>query len=222
MKRLTVICRPFVEVCNNKVLIINLPWDGNCLIKSGHVQFRNMNFHKTTTIKGLIYISYLMQDISIFLDSRGLPYQPGKGQICFIEMIKCSAYDQKCMCESKSRTWTQCVSHTKWNAIYNVMTADMVKLSACRIRIHGWRSDTMGLRQWWWVLLVSAQCIWQQGDVTVNGSVMTTGWLSHSWLPDSRYNPWEIYKASCESGPLNAEVSWFVHLNKLCCFSFNQ
>lgn len=43
-----------------------------------------------------------------------------------------------------------------------------------------------GLRQCWWVLLVSAQCIWQQGDVTVNGSVMTTGWLFHSWLPVCR------------------------------------
>lgn len=54
------------------------------------------------------------------------------------------------------------------------------------IRVYVWRSDTMALWQGWWVLLVSAQCIWQQGDVTVNGSVMTTGWLFHSWLPVHR------------------------------------
>lgn len=45
--------RPFVEVCHNKILIMNLPCDGNCLIKSGHVQFKNMHFHKTTAIRGL-------------------------------------------------------------------------------------------------------------------------------------------------------------------------
>lgn len=51
------------------------------------------------------------------------------------------------------------------------------------VRVYVWRSDMMAVWQWWWVLLVSAQCIWRQSDVTVNGSVMTTGRLCHSWLP---------------------------------------
>ncbi len=48
------ISRPFVEVCNNKALITNLPSNGNCLIKSWHVQFMNMHFHKTTAIRGVV------------------------------------------------------------------------------------------------------------------------------------------------------------------------
>lgn len=56
-----------------------LPWD--CCIK------------RTWVIPHSLW--YLMQDISIFLDSgRGLPHQAGKGQISFIEIIKCGDFDQ--------------------------------------------------------------------------------------------------------------------------------
>lgn len=45
-KRLTMISRPFVEICYNKVPIMNLPCNGNSLIKSEHVQLMNMRFYK--------------------------------------------------------------------------------------------------------------------------------------------------------------------------------
>lgn len=107
-----------------------------------------------------------------------------------IKTIKCSDFDQNvcvrvCGHQSLTHSVSHTITHSKWTAIHNVMM-EMVKLFMPRIAsawVHVWRSDTMSLWQRWWVLLVSAHCIWQQGDVTVNGSVMTTGWFSHSWLP---------------------------------------
>lgn len=53
MKRLTTICQPFDEESDNTVLIMNLPCDGNCLIKSRHVQFMDMHIHKIISIRVL-------------------------------------------------------------------------------------------------------------------------------------------------------------------------
>lgn len=100
---------------------MNLPCDGNCLIKSEHVQFTNMHFHNTAAIRGSWVIpyslSYLMQQISIFLDLGGLPIcQHGKGQISFIKIIKCSNFDQNvcvCVCVGISHALTHTSTDTK-------------------------------------------------------------------------------------------------------------
>lgn len=96
-----------------------------------------------------------------------------------------------CVFRHQSYISTQCLTHKHTQQMnchsprVGVMTHSGHGEAVClqSVRVYVWRSDTMALWQWWWVLLVSAQCIWQQGDVTVNGSVMTTGWLFHSWLP---------------------------------------
>lgn len=100
-----------------------------------------------------------------------------------------------CMCRHQSHIKTHTVLHTSttptpppkmnWHSSrVGVMShgGDAEAVCLQSVRVYVWRSDTIALWQRWWVLLVSAQCIWQQGDVTVNGSVMTTGWLCDSWL----------------------------------------
>ncbi len=97
-----------------------------------------------------------------------------------------------CVCAGISHTLTHTVSHTHTPNEFPFTQSgcndcgDGETVSLQSVRVYVWRSDTIALWQWWWVLLVSAQCIWQQGDVTVNGSVMTTGWLFYSWLPVHR------------------------------------
>lgn len=66
--------------------------------------------------------------------------------------------------------------------------------------VYVWRSDTMALWQWWWVLLVSAQCIWHQGFSTVDC------WCISAWQARWHHSK-AIYEASQYSWPQRKSLS---------------
>jgi len=128
-----------------------------------------------------------MQDDS-FLHLRGeLPCQPGKGQVSFIKYGDFSQNDYACF------MLTHCFTHM------HPMNCDSQRVG---VMIHlRWWSRFPEERTGFCLKVsddayVTLRCIWWQADVTVNGNVMTTGWLNHSWmlLSENRFHPRVIYK----------------------------